>query len=194
MRQFARMGSDALLDETALCMVERLGLRPVELTRLRMCDVDLVSGEVRLWGKGDRRRRLPLPSGLSVLLRCYVENRRPAELLPTQFAARATPFLRRCPTADCPDGIPVGRAWLDGLFPRLLGGAPQLDRDDLSLYSYRHAIASWVDANHGRGMTRRILGHTSRLTATDQYVHVSEDDVRQAIVEYENHLLAEFGS
>lgn len=77
--------------------------------------------------------------------------------------------------------------------PRLLASAPQLRREDLFLYSYRHAIASWVDANYGRGMTRRILGHTSRLTATDLYVHVSEDDVREAVKAYEEHLLAEFG-
>jgi integrase len=78
--------------------------------------------------------------------------------------------------------------------PRLLQSASQLaSAGDLSLYSYRHAVASWMDAHHGRGMTRRILGHTSRLSATDQYVHVTEEAVRHAIREYEEHLLEEFG-
>lgn len=194
MRQFARMGQDPLLEETALCLVERLGMRPVEVARLRLCDVDLVGAEVRLLGKGDRRRRLPLPPGLTALLKRYVADRCPRQLSLHEFTALAEPFLRHRPTSAEPEAAPVGRAWLDRLFPRLLAYAPQLRREDLFLYSYRHAIASWVDANYGRGMTRRILGHTSRLTATDQYVHVSEDAVRQAVAAYENYLLAEFGS
>lgn len=193
MRQLARMGLDPLLDESALCLVERLGMRPVEVTRLRLCDVDIVGMEVRLLGKGDQRRRLPLPPGLTLLLKRYVEDRCPRDVSLVEFSAMPTSFLRRRPTAPEPDGSPVGRVWLDRLFPRLLGRAPQLHRGDLFLYSYRHAIASWVDVAYGRGMTRRILGHTSRLTATDVYVHVSEDDVRRAICEYEEHLLAEFG-
>ena len=193
MRQFARMGQDPLLDETALCLVERLGMRPVEVTRLRLCDVDLVGVEVRILGKGDRPRRLPLPPGLARLLKRYVEDRCPEEMSCLEFSALAHPFLRHRPTPTEPEGCPVGEAWLDRLFPRLLAYAPQLRREDLFLYAYRHAIASWVDANYGRGMTRRLLGHTSRLTATDQYVHVSEDDVREAVRGYEEHLVKQFG-
>lgn len=194
MRQFARMSQDPLLDESALCLVERLGMRPVEVTRLRLCDVDLVGAEVRLLGKGDRPRCLPLPPGLTALLKRYAGDRCPQPMSLHEFTASAEPFLRHRMTSAEPEGVAVGRAWLDRLFPRLLALAPQLRREDLFLYSYRHAIASWVDANYGRGMTRRILGHTSRLTATDQYVHVPEDDVREAVRAYEDHLLVEFGS
>ena len=193
MRQFARMGQDALLDETALCLVERLGVRPVELVRLRLCDVDLVGAEIAVLGKGLQPRHLPLPPALTALLRRYVEDRCPREVSVVEFSTLPAPFLRRRPTADEPEGTRVHKPWLDRLFPRLRRATPQLRRDDLSLYSYRHAIASWIDANHGRGMTRRILGHTSRPTATDHYVHVSEDDAREAVVAYEEFLLAEFG-
>jgi integrase len=88
----------------------------------------------------------------------------------------------------------MGARWVEQLFPRVVVRAPQLvGRDELSLYSYRHALATWVDARYGRATTRRILGHTSRATATDQYLHVEEDTVREAIVAYERELLGEYG-
>jgi len=34
------------------------------------------------------------------------------------------------------------------------------------------------------------LGHSSRVTATDAYVHVDEETVREAVVAYEAHVLA----
>jgi integrase/recombinase XerC len=195
LRQVSRMGIDPLLDEAALCLVERLGIRPVEEWRLRLCDVDLTRAEVSLLGKGDRPRRLPIPPGLAELLGRYVEDRRPAHLSPDVWRAETLPFLRRRPNSIDPLGRRVGVRWITNLVPRLLDVVPQLvPKGDISLYSYRHAVASWVDARHGRGMARRILGHTSRITATDHYVHVSEDAVREAICEYEEHLLAEFGS
>jgi len=88
----------------------------------------------------------------------------------------------------------VTRAWLDGLFPRLIRGTPDVRaRGGLSLYSYRHALASWVDPRFGRAVTRRILGHSTRFSVTDQYVHATDEAVREAVCAYEEHLLCEFG-
>jgi hypothetical protein len=39
-------------------------------------------------------------------------------------------------------------------------------------------------------MTRAVLGHTSRRTPTDHYVHVSMEDKADALRAYEAHLLA----
>jgi integrase len=44
-------GHDPLLDEVALSLAERLGLRRVELCRLRFCDLDLGRGEVGVWAR-----------------------------------------------------------------------------------------------------------------------------------------------
>ena len=63
---------------------------------------------------------------------------------------------------------------------RLRRGAPELRaRGGLSLYSYRHALASWIDPRFGRAVTRRILGHSTRFSVTDQYVHAADEAVRE---------------
>lgn len=184
------MGTDPLLDEIALCLTERLGLRPLELRRLRLCDVDLAHHEVQVVGKGHRPRRLPLPPHLATLVDRYVEDRRPETVSPAAWAASAEPMLRRRPHGSHPGGQPVPAPWVDRLFERIAAGAPQLPhRDSLSLYSYRHALATWVDARYGRATTRRILGHVHHATATDDYVHSDDDTVREALVAYEAYLL-----
>lgn len=49
-----------LLDELTLALPERLGLRRIELCRLRISDVDLDHRTVEEWGKGDKYRTMPL--------------------------------------------------------------------------------------------------------------------------------------
>jgi integrase len=159
-RSFARIGRDPLLDETAVTLAERLGLRPVELHGLCPQDVDLAGSEVSVVGKGDRRRRLPVPPDLGTLLDRFIDDRRPAA-----FAPRPRPGSEQRLLRHAGDGRSVTRAWLDGLFPRLIRGAPDVPaRGGLSLYSYRHALASWVDPRFGRAVTRRIPGHSTRFS------------------------------
>lgn len=181
-RQFARMGWDPLLNETVICLVERLGLRPVELLRLRLCDVDLDHAEVAVTGKGDRQRLLPLPPGLTALLERYVEDRRPAGVRPGAWRSTAQSLVRRRPDTPWSGGPVLSRRGLDNFAARVTRVvARPVGGQKPSLYSYRHALASWIDPRYGRPMTRRVLGHTSRFTVTDHYVHVDEDQVREAL-------------
>ena len=39
-------------------------------------------------------------------------------------------------------------------------------------------------------MTRAVLGHSSRRTPTDHYVHIPIDKVAAVLAEYEEHLLS----
>jgi integrase len=86
LRQLARCGRDPLLDEVTLCLAERLGLRRIEICRLRLCDVDLRHAEAKVWGKGDKDRIMPLPPQLVGLLDRYMDDRRPAGCQPAQWA------------------------------------------------------------------------------------------------------------
>jgi integrase len=188
-RSAARLGRDPLLDEVAVTLAERLGLRPVELHRLSLGDLDLAGAEMRVLGKGDRRRRLPLPPALAALLERFVDDRHGGARAPD-----ARLFGDESVLVHGGDGQGVSRASLNRLFPRLARGMPELSASGgLSLYSYRHALASWVDPRFARAVTRRILGHSTRFSVTDQYVHAADEAVRDAISAYEEHLLAEFG-
>jgi integrase len=191
-RQFARISHDPLLDEVAICLTERLGLRPIELAGLRPCDIDIADATLGVTGKGGKRRWLPIPPRLLDLVDGYAHSRR-AGSSTEEWWASTTCFLQRRPTPDRLTGDPVGRVWLDDLFPRLSRGMPPTPRP-VSLYSYRHAIATWIDPRYGRAMTRRILGHTFNSTPTEAYVHVDEDELRAAVGAYEGHLLEDLGS
>jgi integrase/recombinase XerD len=190
LRQLAKAGRDPLLDELTLVLPERLGLRRIELCRLRISDIDHTALTVEVWGKGDKYRTMPLPPGLFELLDTYLEDRRPAHLSMEQWRRSDELLLRRRPAGGFPLGRPAGRRRIEELFTRLQSHAPDLFAGgDLSLHSYRHALGTFTDRRYGRPMTRAVLGHTSRRTPTDHYVHIPIEQVAQVLADYEDHLL-----
>jgi integrase len=99
-------------------------------------------------------------------------------------------LLRRHPAPSAPLGRSAGRRRIEDLFTRLQEHAPDLfRRGDLSLHSYRHALGTFTDSRYGRPMTRAVLGHTSRRTPTDHYVHIPTSQVADVLATYENYLL-----
>ena len=194
LRELARRGRDPLLDEVAVTLPERLGLRRIELCRLRLCDVDLDRATVEVWGKGDKYRTLPLPPRLVDLLARYVEDRRPAAVSLGQWQRSTETLLRRRPDAKHPTGTAVGRRRIEDMFDRFHRNAPDLfAHNDVSLHSYRHALGTFIDARYGRPVTRAVLGHTSRRTPTDHYVHVPLEQITDVLAAYEAHLLGDTG-
>ena len=184
-------GRDPLLDEITLTLPERLGLRRIELCRLRLCDLDLERNELEVWGKGDKPRTMPLPPGLAALLAIYVEDRRPGHLSSAEWLTSEEGLLRSRPTPAHPLGRAAGRRRIEDLFERLRATAPQVfAKGDVSLHSYRHALGTFVDARYGRAVTRAVLGHTSRRSATDFYVHVTMEQKAEAIADHEAHVIA----
>jgi integrase len=61
----------------ARCLID-LGLRPIEVARLRLEDVDWREGTLAIRGKGRRVDRLPLPKALGVALTQYLRHARPS--------------------------------------------------------------------------------------------------------------------
>jgi integrase/recombinase XerD len=67
-------------DLAILTMLVRLGLRSIEVARLRLDDVDWRTGEIIVQGKKNRVDRLPLPSDVGAALVAYLKNGRPANV------------------------------------------------------------------------------------------------------------------
>jgi site-specific recombinase XerD len=67
-------------DFAILTMLVRLGLRSIEVARLRLEDVDWRAGEIIVQGKKNRVDRLPLPSDVGTALVAYLKNGRPANV------------------------------------------------------------------------------------------------------------------
>ncbi|MGV9386728.1 tyrosine-type recombinase/integrase [Nonomuraea sp. NPDC003707] len=68
-------------DFAVLLLMSRLGLRAVEVARLRLDDIDWRGGELTVRGKGGRIDRMPLPSDVGGALADWLRNgRRPSTL------------------------------------------------------------------------------------------------------------------
>jgi hypothetical protein len=125
LRELARRGRDPLLDEVTVTVAERLGLRRIELCRLRLCDLDLERATVEVWGKGDKYRTLPLPPRLADLLVGYIDDRRPATMSSGQWRRSTATLLRHPPGDRHPHGAAVGWRRIETVMLRL---RPVLER------------------------------------------------------------------
>ena len=66
----------ALRDQALFELMYGAGLRVGEIVALDVRDLDLVQGEVRVWGKGGKERVVPLPKAAREALRAYLDERR----------------------------------------------------------------------------------------------------------------------
>ena len=64
-------------DHAVLLILLRLGLRAIEVARLRLDDIDWRAGQVVIRGKGERQESLPLPAEVGESLAGYLQDGRP---------------------------------------------------------------------------------------------------------------------
>lgn len=159
-------GASALTRLATLLMFAT-GMRVGELVAVRLADIDLDRGAIRIVGKGDRQRQVVIPSEhLASLVRDFIQDRhatgRPADRL------FQTDDGRSIPTAAI-------RARL-----RRLAQAAGLDRT-VTPHMLRHTAATeLLEAGVDIRFVQRLLGHRSILT-TQIYTHVSDRALRVAI-------------
>lgn len=63
-------------DYAVILLLARLGLRSIEVARLRLDDIDWHHGEVLVRGKGNRNERLPVPHEVGEAIVNYLRNSR----------------------------------------------------------------------------------------------------------------------
>lgn len=71
----ANAGRNAARNVAMLATTYYLGARASEVAGLELADVDFAGGTVRLFGKGSKERRVPLPEALAGLLRAWLAER-----------------------------------------------------------------------------------------------------------------------
>lgn len=171
---------DALLDEPNIddpvemrdrAMLETLyatGLRVTELISLQLSQVSLTQGVVRVTGKGNKERLVPLGEAAVEQLEHYMRVARP-ELLQTTSDI-VFPSRR---------GVKMTR---QTFWHRIKLYAKRAGiRSKLSPHTLRHAFATHL-LNHGADLrvVQMLLGH-SDLSTTQIYTHVAKERL-QAIV------------
>jgi len=163
-----------LRDRAMLSVTYAAGLRVSELVGLTAGDVDLSRGIVSAFGKGGKRRLVPLGSITLDHVQAYLNAR-------AELGERATPRLRK--------------AGPDVLFPSPRGGALTRQgfwkivgryargiglRGRVYPHQLRHSFATHLlTGGADLRSVQTMLGHAS-VTTTEIYTHVSGDHVRNA--------------
>ncbi len=166
----ARAAADdpaAVRDLAILELFYSSGLRLSELVGVDLHDLDLLSDQVKVRGKGRKERLVPVGSRASRALRRYLEAR---EVWAGRVGAdRAAVFLGRRGRRLSPRMVQriVHRA-LDGV-----GG------EALKVHSLRHSFAThMLDAGADLRAVQELLGHAS-LNTTQIYTHTSVERLKK---------------
>lgn len=156
-----------LRDRAMLEVMYAAGLRVTELVQLRMVEVSMADGWVRIFGKGSKERVVPLGDEAVSWIRRYLDEARPALL-----AGRVSDDMFVTPRAA---------AMSRQMFWRLVNHyalragitAP------LSPHGLRHAFATHL-LNHGADLrvVQLLLGHAD-ISTTQVYTHVARERLKQ---------------
>ena len=150
-------------------MVEVLyscGLRVSELTSLKISDLFFGEGYIRIVGKGDKQRLVPISSIARDKIQLYMDHRSPAS------RSEATLFLNN-------RGKPITRVMVFNIIKQaaLLAG---IDKQ-ISPHTLRHSFATHLlEGGANIRQVQELLGHESILT-TEVYTHVNRKHLRGVV-------------
>jgi len=157
----------ALRDLAMLELFYSTGMRLSELAGLSLGDVDLLSDQVKVRGKGRKERIIPVGSRAVQALRRWL-TARTGVMRPGRGDHRAMFVSRRGGRLS---GRSVQRA-MHQLFDAIGG-------DELRVHSLRHTFATHLlDAGADLRAVQELLGHAS-LATTQVYTHTSVERLKQ---------------
>jgi integrase/recombinase XerD len=162
----------ALRDRALLELLYAAGLRITEALRLDGDDLDLDGGSVRVIGKGDRERVVPVGEVAVAWLRRYLAAGRPA-----LAAADRVRTARGGPVFLSDRGRRLGRnhAWL--VVKQAAAAAGLGER--ISPHTLRHSYATHLlEGGADLRVVQELLGHAS-ISTTQIYTHLTGERIRE---------------
>ena len=149
----------------------RSGMRFSEIARLTWGNINLSNESIKVFGKADKYRTLPMSSDIVELL-SNVDKGDPDELVfPNKFGEKhrqvPTPFKRAVTISGLNNGVEK--------------------RDNVGFHILRHTNASrLVRAGVDLYPVQKLLGHGTPIQ-TQRYAHLIDEGLRQAIKLEETH-------
>jgi site-specific recombinase XerD len=151
-------------DRAILLLAMRLGLRAVEVARLRLDDLDWRRGEVVIRGKGRRDERLPLPTDVGEAMVAYLRHDRPTVTERSFFMNVRVPYSPM--TAEAVKAVVTRAAGRAGL-------------RQVSAHRLRHTAATdMIQAQASLAEVGQVLRHRSAST-TAIYAKVDRGRLRE---------------
>jgi integrase/recombinase XerC len=160
----ARQARDSLILE----VLYGCGLRVGELVRLDLCDLRSEQREVRVIGKGDKERVVPLGGKAVEALGRYLGVRSDLRDKRSGYLDERALFVSR-------RGRRLTVRWIERLARRY--GSLGADRPDLHPHALRHSCAThMLEGGADLRVIQEFLGHSS-LGTTQRYTHLSLDEL-----------------
>jgi len=162
-------GFRELRDLAMLELFYSTGMRLSELAGLNDPDVDLVSDQVKVRGKGKKERLVPVGSHATSALRKYLQMR---DTIATQRAGGGNRpmFVNMRGKRITPRGVQLA---MKRLFDTLSRGP------ELHVHTLRHSFATHLlDAGADLRSVQELLGHAS-LGTTQVYTHTSVERLKK---------------
>ena len=167
----ARAGAGGFREARDLAMLELFystGMRLSELAGLNDQDLDLVSDQAKLRGKGKKERIVPVGSHATAALRRYFRLR--DALLAALGAAVRPVFVNQRGKRITTRGVQLAMKTLFGTLTR---------GRDLHVHALRHSFATHLlDAGADLRAVQELLGHAS-LSTTQVYTHTSVERLKK---------------
>jgi integrase/recombinase XerD len=155
--------------ETLYCC----GLRVSELVGLKITDVNFEEGYIRVIGKGNKQRIVPLGNGAAKFIHIYMEGVRCH--LTIQKGAEDILFLNR-------NGNKISRIMVFLIIQKLKEKAGL--HKHISPHTFRHSFAThMVEGGADLRAIQEMLGHES-ITTTEIYTHLDREYLRDAILRF----------
>ncbi len=149
------------------------GLRVSELLDLKISDIFRREGFVRVTGKGNKERIIPIGRSALKQIDLYLQSTRPT--LPVQKAYRDHVFLNR-------NGRALSRVMIFHITRDLCRAAGIRKR--VSPHTFRHSFATHlVEGGADLRAVQDMLGHES-ITTTEIYTHLSREYLRENLLSY----------
>jgi len=154
-----------LRDRAMLELLYATGLRVTELVSLQLSQLSLEPGVIRVIGKGDKERLVPVGEVALEWLARYLKQARPV-LLPVQSKPTNAVFVTK-------RGQAMSRQAFWYMIKRY-GQIAGIAASTLSPHTLRHAFATHL-LNHGADLrvVQMLLGH-SDISTTQIYTHVAD--------------------
>lgn len=149
------------------------GLRVSELVNLKLSHVYQEEGFIKVTGKGDKERLIPIGEEALKYLNIYIHNIRNHQKI--QKGCENVVFLNR-------RGHKLTRVMVFLLLKSL---AEKVGiQKDISPHTFRHSFATHlVDGGADLRAVQEMLGHAS-ITTTEIYTHLDRDYLRSTILNY----------
>jgi len=161
-------GNDVILDALLLRLHTETACRRGGALGLRLVDLDVANGLVRLIEKGGTQRWQPIT--LDLAARLAEHSRRRGAVLPTDKLLRFR------------DGRPLTSRRYDQLWKRIGVAVPWVAVQGISTHWLRHTTLTWVERHFGYGIARAYAGHTdSTGPATTTYIKADIHDIATAL-------------